>query len=82
MPSQKILDLLREEGETFQVVYEDNKGVTHTCCMADMCYEEAEEMLERFKEQYLNADGTGKAYPNGKGYYPFFNPRIIDTSEQ
>ena len=35
--------------------------------------------LEAFKERYLNEDGTGKQFPNGKGFYDFANPRIVSV---
>jgi hypothetical protein len=37
----------------------------------------AEKMLAMFKSRYLNEDGTGKPYPNGKGIYPFARPQIV-----
>lgn len=37
----------------------------------------ADRMLALFVSKYLNPDGTGKTYPNGKGVYPFSNPRIV-----
>lgn len=37
----------------------------------------AMKQLDNFKKKYLNEDGTGKPYPNGKGFYPFTNPRLV-----
>lgn len=59
----------------YNVVYDSPKG-QHTYCMSNMDKKTALLVLEDFKKKYFNPDGTGKAYPNGKGFYPFTNPRI------
>lgn len=59
----------------YQVLYNDGKMVK-SYCLNKMTLEEATKQLNAFKSRYLNEDGTGKCYPNGKGYYPFTNPRI------
>ena len=52
-------------------------GETRLYCAESCDLVMAQHTLENFKRRYLNADGTGKAYPNGKGFYPISNPRIV-----
>lgn len=66
----------------FNVMYENtDTGRVHTYC-GDWMHtkDQAEIMLDSFKSRYLNKDGTGKVYPNGKGTYPFRNPRVVFKS--
>jgi hypothetical protein len=42
-----------------------------------LTYSEASRQLTRLKSLYWNADGTPRAYPNGKGRYDFSNPRMV-----
>jgi len=60
----------------FKVVYDDD-GQTHVYCVYSMDLPKAEEMLKKFKARYLNPDGTGQRFPNGKGYFTVTNPRIV-----
>lgn len=78
-PSLKTMAsiLASQEGAMlYHVVYDTpcKKGVTY--CVCPMPREVAEKYLENFKRLYLNPDGTGKPYPNGRGAYQFTNPRI------
>jgi hypothetical protein len=59
----------------FNVFFDTPTG-SKKYCLCDMPLSVAKQYLEKFKARYLNADGSGRAYPNGKGYYPFSNPRI------
>lgn len=52
-------------------------GVVKHYCAKPCDHQTAERTLRDFKRRYLNADGTGRAYPNGKGVYPISNPRIV-----
>lgn len=63
----------------YQVVYFAPDGV-RTYCIDDMDFETANEHLEKFKSLYLDDKGRGKAYPNGKGFYPFKNPKVVPSS--
>jgi hypothetical protein len=49
-------------------------------CKCAMSLDEAKRQLANFKRLYLNEDGTGRAYPNGKGFYPFTRPAIVRVS--
>ena len=60
----------------YNVQYYAPDGV-RTYCLAWADLATMERVLKNFKASYLNKDGTGKAYPNGKGFYPFRNPRIV-----
>lgn len=54
-----------------------------TYCVCDMPTKaEALKVLEQFKARYLNPDGTGKVYPNGRGTYPFSNPTVVKVPIQ
>jgi hypothetical protein len=60
----------------FNVRYEGPNGSRHYC--SEPCdLDTAKRMLKSFKTKYFNEDGAPKAYPNGKGFYPFRNPRIV-----
>lgn len=59
----------------YNVLYDAPDGV-RTYCVKNMSYEMACSILAKFKARYLNEHGTGKEYPNGRGFYPFTNPRI------
>lgn len=65
----------------YEVIYDRGNGTVSSYCLMPMDYDLAEQMLVKFKQLYLNDDGTGKAYPNGKGFYPFSNPRIVIASQ-
>lgn len=64
----------------FNVLYDTPEG-TKVYCLCDMSLAEAERQAQDFRERYLERqpDGTwkGKAYPNGKGFYPFSNVRVV-----
>jgi hypothetical protein len=47
-----------------------------TYCLQSMNINEAKEMLDKFRSLYLDDDGNGKAFPNGKGFYNYRNPHI------
>jgi hypothetical protein len=59
----------------FNVFYEANDGV-HTYCIYNMSMDKAKEMLDKFRSLYLDGDGNGKPFPNGKGFYNYRNPHI------
>lgn len=60
----------------FNVDYEKN-GETFYYLDRNVGIDLAFESLDAFQRRYLNEDGTGKKYPNGKGFYNFTNPRVI-----
>ena len=60
----------------YNVEYDAPDGVRRYC-MCNMDLDTARIQLQNFKNRYLNEDGTGKEYPNKKGFYPFSNPRIV-----
>lgn len=55
----------------FNVAY-DHNGQSKLYCVEAMDHNEAERQLNNFISRYV-----GKPYPNGKGFYPFTNPRIV-----
>lgn len=55
----------------FQVVYDAPDGL-RTYCVQPMTEHKANMVCESFRAKYV-----GKPYPNGKGYYPFTNPRVV-----
>lgn len=59
----------------FKVLYDSPQGV-RSYCICPLTAEGAKEQAQKFRERYLNEDGTGKAFPNGRGHYPFKNVRI------
>ncbi len=61
----------------YNVAYDRDDGEVIIYCKSWMDHATAEVQLDNFKKRYLNADGTGKAYPNGQGFYPVSNPRIF-----
>lgn len=63
----------------YKVVYDAPDGVRDYCVHKRMDHDTAVRVLALFKRMYENEDGTPKAYPNGKGYYPFANPRIVSA---
>jgi hypothetical protein len=71
-----MIDMQGDTRTVYNVAYDAPDG-WRIYCMCWMDYASAERQLDNFKGLYLNEDGTGKAYPNGKGFYPFSNPRII-----
>jgi hypothetical protein len=62
----------------FNVAYEGADGKTRHYNTFDTSKDRAELSLLQFKARYLNEDGTGKPYPNGLGFYPFTNPRVVE----
>jgi len=60
----------------YHVIYDAPDGLRQYC-LQGMTLETAREMLALFKDEYLDENGNGKPYPNGKGFYPFNNPRIV-----
>lgn len=60
----------------YQVIYFKD-GCLHTYCGCNMPLDIAKVYLAKFKDNYLNQDGSGKPYPNGKGFYAFTNPQIV-----
>lgn len=62
----------------YNVFYNDEHGRTKQYCTEDMTYETALTWLDQFIARY--GDGiTPKPYPNGKGYYKFFNARVEEV---
>jgi hypothetical protein len=59
----------------FNVFYEADDGV-RTYCIQSMTMDKAKEVLAKFCSLYLDEDGNGKAFPNGKGFYNYRNPHI------
>ena len=55
----------------YNVAY-DHNGNTKLYCIDSMDHAEAERQLNNFIARYV-----GKPYPNGKGFYPFTNVRIV-----
>lgn len=55
----------------FQVVYDAPDGL-RSYCVQPMSESEAQAVCEKFRDKYV-----GKPYPNGKGFYPFKNPRVV-----
>jgi len=68
-----------EETSMYNIAYEDN-GKVRLYCEENMEMETAHVYLKKFADKYLDANGKGRAYPNGKGYYPISNPRIVRVS--
>jgi hypothetical protein len=68
----------REMTQLYAVIYDRPEELGHEYCLEAMDYATAERMLALFKARYLDADGRGKAYPNGKGFYEVSNPRIVE----
>jgi hypothetical protein len=60
----------------YNVAYDTSVGVKHYCAR-NMPLVEAKRQLANFTARYLNADGTPRAYPNGKGVYDVRNPRVV-----
>lgn len=60
----------------FNVAYDAPDGV-RLYCLKWMDHSTAKRMLSLWLSKYVNLDGTPKTYPNGKGVYPFSNPRIV-----
>lgn len=60
----------------YHVTYDAPDGL-RLYCVQPMSLAVATEHLAKFKARYLNPDGTGRAYPNGEGFYPFRNPVIV-----
>lgn len=63
----------------YHVLYDAPDGVRQYCVQS-MDWKTAQEMLALFWENYLGPDGKGKPYPNGKGFYPYSNPRIVKVN--
>lgn len=60
----------------FRILYDAPDGV-RSYTVHKMDRPTAERMLALFTNKYLNADGSPRPYPNGKGCYRFTNPRIV-----
>lgn len=60
----------------FNVFYQF-EGEVRTYCAMNMDLAEAKRQLKDFCDLYLNPDGSGKPYPNGRGFYKFKNPKIV-----
>ena len=57
----------------FNVEYDRGDGTVSRYCMVPLTTrEQAEEVRKNFEDRYV-----GKLYPNGKGFYPFTNPRVV-----
>lgn len=61
---------------SYNVAYR-HEGAERIYCLQNSDLATAERTLAAFKTRYENTDGTPKAYPNGKGFYAFSNPRIV-----
>ena len=55
----------------YNIAY-DIGGETSLYLALDTDHETAKEWLQKFVDKYI-----GKPYPNGKGFYPFTNARIV-----
>lgn len=62
----------------FNIAYDRGDGTMSLYQMCDSDRKTAERSLSAFKSRYENPDGTPRPYPNGKGFYPFSNPRVIE----
>ncbi len=62
--------------QSFNIRYDRGDGTFshYLQCWVDKAT--AEIYLAKFVEQYV-----GKPYPNGKGFYPFTNPRIVERCQ-
>ena len=58
-------------GMRFNVAYDAHDGVRHYLTF-DVDKATAEAYCKKFADKYV-----GKPYPNGKGFYPFKNPRVV-----
>lgn len=61
----------------YNVFYLSEDGEVRQYCGLNMSIGEARRQLKNFCALYLNPDGSGKPYPNGKGFYKFSNPTIL-----
>jgi hypothetical protein len=64
----------------YDVVYDTPKGERVYCVNASLPV--AQRLLAKFNRVYMNEDGTPKQYPNGRGYYSYTNPRIIEAPDE
>lgn len=55
----------------FHVIYDSPEGIS-TYTLVPTNKKEAEALCESFRERYV-----GKPFPNGRGFYPYTNPRVI-----
>lgn len=55
----------------YNVAYDGPEG-KHYYLAECTSKEVAEKECEKFRDKYV-----GKPYPNGKGWYPFTNPRVV-----
>lgn len=63
----------------YRVWYDNpHRGDVVSYTIYGMTRETAEWHAEEFRCRYLNEDGTGQTYPNGKGVYPFTNVRVLN----
>jgi hypothetical protein len=61
----------------FNVFYDNEHGAKVKYCLQDSDLTTMQRMLNLLKQRYMNDDGTpNRPYPNGKGVYHVYNPRI------
>jgi hypothetical protein len=61
----------------YNVKYDAPSGSRHYLVEDVPTLELAKIHLRKFRTRYMDEQGNGKAYPNGKGFYPFTNVRIV-----
>lgn len=54
----------------------DRGESTHLHLGMQVTFDVAQDYVSRFREEYV-----GKPYPNGKGWYPFTNPRVVIVTQ-
>lgn len=59
----------------FNVDYDAPRGTQRYLALNAATRAEAEVYVKDFQRLYV-----GKPYPNGKGWYPFTNPRVVEVS--
>jgi hypothetical protein len=61
-----------EQPHAYNVYYRNEQsGRLCRYCLSPMSKELAEEYARKFNERYLDIHGRGRAFPNGRGYYPY-----------
>lgn len=60
----------------FNVAYDRGDGTTSTYLQSWVDKPTAEVWAKKFTDKYV-----GKPYPNGKGFYPFCNVRVVSRGE-
>lgn len=80
-PSSHVVDEMTERNTGYAVVELDeacynvafDRGEhTHLHLGMQVTFLKATDYVRRFKDEYV-----GKTFPNGKGVYPFTNPRVV-----